>query len=86
MTVEIGALLQKDFGQKVLEAMNKFEGVKSVTVEMGRSSDLFDEKQFGDFGEAAILSIVAEKKAKDKVLMQFMSYVSYMVIKVALFL
>jgi hypothetical protein len=49
MTVEIGALLQKDFGQKVLEAMNEFDGVKSVTVETGRSSDLFEEKQFGDF-------------------------------------
>ena len=46
MTVEIGALLQKDFGQKVLEAMNEFDGVKSVTVETGRSSDLFEEKQF----------------------------------------
>ena len=67
MTVEIGALLQKDFGQKVLEAMNEFDGVKSVTVETGRSSDLFEEKQFGDFGEAAILSIIAEKEAKDKV-------------------
>ena len=67
MTVEIGALLQKDFGQKVLEAMNEFDGVKIVTVETGRSSDLFEEKQFGDFGEAAILSIIAEKEAKDKV-------------------
>jgi hypothetical protein len=28
---------------------------------------LFEEKQFGDFGEAAILSIIAEKEAKDKV-------------------
>jgi hypothetical protein len=28
MTVEIGALLQKDFGQKVLEAMNEFDGRK----------------------------------------------------------
>ena len=86
MTVEIGALLQKDFGQKVLEAMNEFDGVKSVTVETGRSSDLFEEKQFGDFGEAAILSIIAEKEAKDKVLMRFMNYVNCMGIKVALFL
>jgi hypothetical protein len=67
MNVEIGALLQKDFGQKVLDSMNGFEGVKSVTIESGRSSDLFEEKQFGDFGEAAILSIIADNAAKDKV-------------------
>ncbi len=67
MDVEIGALLQKDFGQKVLDAMIDFKGVKSVTIESGRSSDLFEEKQFGDFGEASILSIVTEKAAKDTV-------------------
>ena len=59
MTVEIGALLSKDFGQKALETLSDFEGVKSVSVETGRSSDLFEEKQFGTFGEAAIVSIIA---------------------------
>ena len=32
MTVEIGALLSKDFGQKVLEELNNFEGVKSLSL------------------------------------------------------
>ena len=44
MTVEIGALLSKEFGDKVLEELNDFEGVKSITVMSGRSSDLFEEK------------------------------------------
>ena len=67
MTVEIGALLSKDFGQKALETLNDFEGVKFVSVETGRSSDLFEEKQFGTFGEAAIVSIIADASQKDKV-------------------
>ena len=67
MTVEIGALLSKDFGQKALETLNDFEGVKSISVETGRSSDLFEEKQFGTFGEAAIVSIIADTAQKDAV-------------------
>ena len=67
MTVEIGALLSKDFGDKVLKELNDFEGVKSITVASGRSSDLFEEKQFGTFGEAAIVSIIADAAQKDKV-------------------
>ena len=67
MTVEIGALLSKDFGQKALETLSDFEGVKNISVETGRSSDLFEEKQFGTFGEAAIISIIAEASQKDKV-------------------
>ena len=47
--------------------MNNFEGVKSISVETGRSSDLFEEKQFGTFGEAAIVSIIADAGQKDKV-------------------
>jgi len=67
MTVEIGALLSKEFGQKALETLSDFEGVKNISVETGRSSDLFEEKQFGTFGEAAIVSIIAETSQKDKV-------------------
>ena len=67
MTVEIGALLSKEFGQKALETLSDLEGVKNISVETGRSSDLFEEKQFGTFGEAAIISIIAEASQKDKV-------------------
>ena len=67
MTVEIGALLSKDFGQKALETLHDFEGVKSISVETGRSSDLFEEKQFGAFGEDAIVSIIADASQNDRV-------------------
>ncbi len=67
MLVEIGALLHKDYGQKVLETLNDFNGIKSVVVETGRSSDLFEEKQFGEFGEAAIVTIIADSSEKEKI-------------------
>ena len=37
-------------------------------LETGRSNDLFSEKQFGEFGEAAILTMVVEAKEKNNVL------------------
>jgi hypothetical protein len=67
MLVEIGALVEKNSGQEVLQSVKDVDGVVCITVETGRSSDLFEEKQFGDFGEAAILSIIADNAAKDKV-------------------
>ncbi len=67
MVVEIGALVQKDFGPKVLEALHNSDGVVSISVETGRSGDLFDEKQFGEFGEAAIVTILAESNSKDDI-------------------
>jgi hypothetical protein len=37
-------------------------------LENGRSNDLFSEKQFGEFGEAAILTLVIDAKQKNQVL------------------
>ena len=67
MYVEIGALVQKDFGPRVTEALSGVDGVEGVAVETGRSGDLFDEKQFGEFGEASIITILAESKFKDSI-------------------
>tara|TARA_B100001123_G_C14639903_1_gene761283 strand:- start:180 stop:476 length:297 start_codon:yes stop_codon:yes gene_type:complete len=67
MFVEIGALVHKDFGHKVLETLSEKKGVKSISVETGRSGDLFDDKQFGEFGEAAIITVIAESNEKDTV-------------------
>ena len=67
MLVEIGALIEKKNGQHVLQAVKDTDGVISITVETGRSSDLFNERQFGDFGEAAIVSIVAESTKKEEI-------------------
>ena len=67
MLVEIGALVEKNSGQIVLENVKDVDGVVCITVESGRSSDLFDKRQFGDFGEAAIISILADSANKDEV-------------------
>ena len=65
MTVEIIALVEKNYGQKVLEEMKSLPGVLQILNAAGRSSDLFEDKQFGTFGEAAIVTIVADDKQKD---------------------
>ena len=67
MTVEIIALVEKNYGQTILEEMNSTPGVLQILNAAGRSNDLFEDKQFGDFGEAAIVTIVAEDKQKDKI-------------------
>ena len=67
MFVEIGALVQKECGQRALEALKNEEGVKSITVESARSADLFDDRQFGAFGEASIVSIIADNDSKEAI-------------------
>ena len=65
MAVEIIALIERKNGQIILEEMNSFPGVLQIFNAAGRSDDLFDNKQFGTFGEAAIVTIVADDKQKD---------------------
>ena len=65
MTVEISALVHKDCGQEVLEQMAELDGVRSIFVETARSDDLFEDKQFGEFGEAAVITVIAQKDNKD---------------------
>ena len=67
MTVEIIALVEKNYGQKILEEMQSSPGVLQILNAAGRSSDLFEEKQFGTFGEAAIVTIIADEKEKEKI-------------------
>lgn len=66
--VEIGALVEKSSCDNAYENIYKLDGVKYIVVEAGRSNDLFSERQFGEFGEAAILTVIAESKKKDSVL------------------
>ena len=65
MTVEITALVHKDCGPQVLEEMAELDGVKSIFVETARSDDLFEDKQFGEFGEAAVITVIAQNDNKD---------------------
>ena len=62
---EIIAMVHKDYGQKVLEKMHDYDGVENIIVSYGRSSDLFDDKQFGEFGESAYVTILTDGKNKD---------------------
>ena len=62
---QIGALVEKDLGLEAYYNLSKSDGVVYAFLETGRSSDLFSEKQFGEFGEAAILTVVVESKQKD---------------------
>ena len=66
--VEIGALVEKHVGSESFEKLYHFDGVEYVFMETGRSNDLFEDRQFGQFGEAAILTLVVKNEAKDSVL------------------
>ena len=68
--VEIGAHVAKGVGDGVYEKIYKLDGVEYVILESGRSNDLFSDRQFGEFGEAALLSVVVKSKNKDDVFNQ----------------
>ena len=67
MKVEIGALVEKEYGELVKDEISQVKGVEYVFFATGRSNDLFDQKQFGNFGEASIITIIAEEACKDDV-------------------
>ena len=66
--IQIGALVEKEHGLSAYNDISSSEGVLYAFLETGRSNDLFSEKQFGEFGEAAILTIVVEANEKNNVL------------------
>lgn len=68
--VEIGALVEKDAGVRAYEKIYNLDGVEYVVLETGRSNDLFASRQFGEFGEAALMTVLADLDKKDQVLDQ----------------
>ena len=74
MFIEIGALVQKSIGNEALHKIIDCKGVEYAFMETGRSNDLFEERQFGDFGEAAIISVIAKASAKDEVMKSLHTY------------
>ena len=66
--IQIGALVEKEQGLSAYNDISSSKGVLYAFLETGRSNDLFTEKQFGEFGEAAILTMVVEAKEKTNVL------------------
>ena len=70
--VTIGALVEKNLGVNIFEEISELKGVQYAFIETGRSNNLFQEKQFGQFGEASIMTIIVENKFKEEA-MQFLS-------------
>ena len=68
--VEIGAHVAKGVGDGVYEKIYKLDGVEYVILETCRSKDLFSDRQFGEYGEAALLSVIVKSKNKDDVFSQ----------------
>ena len=68
--VELGALVEKDAGDRAYEKIYNLDGVEYVVLETGRSNDLFASRQFGEFGEAALMTVIADLEKKDQVLNQ----------------
>ena len=66
--IQIGALVEKEHGLSAYNDISSSKGVLYAFLETGRSNDLFSEKQFGEFGEAAILTMVVEAKEKNNVI------------------
>ena len=66
--VAIGALIEKNLGMSKFTEISELKGVEYAFVETGRSNDLFQERQFGQFGEASIMTIIVQNKFKDEVM------------------
>jgi hypothetical protein len=66
--IQIGALVEKEHGLEAYHDISTSNGVVYAFLETGRSNDLFSEKQFGEFGEAAILTMIVETKQKNHIL------------------
>ena len=62
MFMELGSMLSLKVGKAVYDELEKDERVSYVFLEAGRSNDLFEERQFGSFGEAAVLTVIVDKK------------------------
>ena len=66
--IQIGALVEKEHGLEAYHNISASNGVIYAFLETGRSNDLFSEKQFGEFGEAAIITMIVEAEQKSHVL------------------
>ena len=66
--IQIGALVEKEHGLEAYNNVSTSSGVVYAFLETGRSNDLFSEKQFGEFGEAAVITMIVEAKQKSHVL------------------
>jgi len=67
MFIELGSMLSLAVGKTVYEELEKDDRVSFVFLETGRSNDLFEDRQFGEFGEAAVLTVIVDKKDEKEI-------------------
>ena len=63
--VEIGGIIKKGLGQKVVLKFSKNKDVISCGFANGRAQEFFDIQQFGDASEADILTLIVKEKKSD---------------------
>jgi len=66
--IELGALIHKAHTELVLEGLANHPSVVVAFVAGGRSNDLFEYREFGDYGEASIITVIADEGACDEIL------------------
>ena len=71
---QIGALVEKDLGLEAYHKLAESDGVIYAFIETGRSNDLFSEKQFGEFGEAAVLTVIVDETDHQEIFNQMFQY------------
>ena len=67
MLVEIGFITSLESGQRIYNTLAEDEEIQMVFMEKGRSDAPFVERQFGEFGETAVLTIIAEEEKHEGV-------------------
>ena len=67
MFIELGSMLSLKVGKVVYEELESDDRVTYVFLETGRSNDLFEDRQFGEFGEAAVLTVIVDKKDEKEI-------------------
>ena len=67
MIVEIGSMTSLNLGTRLYDTLKEDDKVLYVFIETGRSEDLFDDKQFGEFGEASILTVLVEEDDQEEI-------------------
>ena len=67
MFVEIGAMTSLEIGRAIFDGLKTDEKVEFIFIESGRSNDLFEGKQFGEFGEAASVTVIVTQKHQEQI-------------------
>lgn len=72
--VEIGGMLKKGLGHKVVENFSKNIDVVSVGYANGRAENLFDIQQFGDASETEILTMIVKERKSNTIFDQLYNF------------